>query len=173
MIPIKTAITICVIHILYYAYIHVWDEIKKIGVVHNTPNNTITKLRTKYKVNIRTFQKNSNHYGFAWFKSIYINENLFKSKKALMYTFHHEHWHLKRHHKAKILIARFFFSLIPMLLIFDYRELFIQYEDIQDILGWTLWTVMVAIYFTTAYLLHEMREYFERKAHYHARKMTK
>ena len=153
MIEVKTAIIACVIHLGYYAYFQIISDIMRIGMVHNTPNSTISHLRTEFKVNIKTFQRNSTHYGFAWIKSIYINENLFKRKRALMWTFFHELRHLKRKHKAKTLWIRFFFSLTPLVLIFFH------------------WTIFVIVYVGYAYGMEYIRKVFERNADLYANKM--
>lgn len=154
MIELKTAIIIICIHIGYYLYLQIIADIMRIGMVHNTPNKTIDSFRTCHKVTIKTFQRNSKHYGFAWFKSIYINENLFKHERALRWTLHHEHYHLKKHHKAKILLMRLAFSIIPLMLAF------------------LPWWYFAAVYCTSAIGMEEIRKMFERKANSHASKMT-
>jgi hypothetical protein len=121
----------------------------RIGMVHNTPNKVISALRTDFKVNIRTFQKNSNHYGFAMFRTIYINEKLFPKEKDVRWTFHHEHWHLTRNHKAWTLIIRFIFSLVPLLLIYH-------------------WLPFAIVYVLSAYGMEYIRKRFETKADSHA-----
>ena len=60
---IKIAIILTIIHLVYYTYFQIISDIMRIGMVHNTPNKVISALRIDFKVNIRTFQKNSNHYG--------------------------------------------------------------------------------------------------------------
>ena len=146
---IKTAIILTIIHLVYYAYFQVISDIMRIGMVHNTPNKVISALRTDFKVNIRTFQKNNNHYGFAWFRTIYINEKLFRKEKAVRWTFHHEHWHLMRHHKAWILVMRFVFSFVPLLLIWHWIPFFI-------------------VYVIAAWGMLDISKRFERKADSHA-----
>jgi hypothetical protein len=126
----------------------------RIGMVHNTPNKVISALRTDFKVNIRTFQKNSNHYGFAMFRTIYINEKLFKKERAVRWTFHHEHHHLTHHHKAWTLIMRFLFALIPLLLIWN-------------------WIPFAIIYVISAWAMEDIRKKFETKANAYANEIMK
>ena len=149
---IKIAIILTIIHLVYYTYFQIISDIMRIGMVHNTPNKVISALRTDFKVNIRTFQKNSNHYGFAWFRTIYINEKLFRKEKAVRWTFHHEHWHLMKNHKAWTLIMRFIFSFVPLLLIWH-------------------WLPFTIIYVLSAYMMEYVRKRFETKANAHANKI--
>jgi len=150
MIELKTAIMICIIHLLYYTYFQVISDLVRIGRIHNTPNIMVSRLRSKYKVNIMTFQKNSNHHGFAWFNSIYLNENLFLNPKKLEWAFHHEHYHLIHNHKRDILLMRFVFSLIPILAAF------------------IPWVVPFMAYLAFAYLMHYVSIKQEKYANRHA-----
>jgi hypothetical protein len=151
---IKIAITLTIIHLVYYAYFQIISDIMRIGMVHNTPNKVINALRTDFKVNIRTFQKNSNHYGFAMFRTIYINEKLFPKERAVRWTFHHEFYHLKHHHKAWTLIIRFFFALVPLLLIWH-------------------WIPFAIAYVISAKAMEIIKNRFETKADAHANKIMK
>lgn len=155
MITAKTAIILIVIHLVYYFILQVFSDLMRMGSVKNTTNKLITKLRGEYKVNIRTFQKNTAHYGFAWFKTIYLNESLFRNEKALMFTFFHELYHVRRKHKAKTLFNRFVFSLSPAILIFSH------------------WAVFLLVYCVHAYALYKINEQFEKGANEYATKMTK
>lgn len=153
MLELKTAIGLVLMHLIYYSILQVFSDILRIGSVKNTPNKLITKLRTNYHINIRTFKKNNNHYGFAWFKTIYLNESLFRNEKLLMFTFLHELYHVQNHHKKITLTYRFIFSLTPMILIFAH------------------WTVFLTLYFAFAYFLHFTNENFEKQANSYAKKM--
>ena len=151
---IKIAITLTIIHLVYYTYFQIISDIMRIGMVHNTPNKVISALRTDFKVNIRTFQKNSNHYGFAIFNTIYINEKLFKKERAVRWTFHHEFWHLTHNHKAWTLIIRFLFSFVPLLL------------------AWH-WIPFLIIYVLSAYGMDIIKNEFETKANAYANEIMK
>lgn len=155
MIEPRTAIIVCLIHLVYYAYFQVISDLLRQGMVHNTPNLIISRLRTDFDVNIKTFQKNSNHYGFAWFKTLYLNENLFKKEKALKWTFHHEHYHLTHKHKLKVLMMRGFFSLLPLMMIF------------------LPWIYFMFVYMAWAYFMHYVVELFEKQANKHANSIIK
>lgn len=150
-----TAIWICIGMIVYYMVFQIYSDFVRSGMVHNTPNRLIEELRSEYSVNIRTFQKNIRLNGFAWFKTIWINENLFKNKKQLLFTFHHEYYHLKHHHKALVLLMRFGLSLVPLLFI---------------ILHWTL---VIIILLSSALLINRVHKgIFEDKANSYAKEMT-
>jgi len=151
MVSFKVAATISLIHILYYVYFLIISEVVKMGRIHNSPNKIIDKLRTEYGITIKTFQKNGKHYGFAGFRTIYLNENLFKKKKALLFTFFHEKFHVEHRHKAKILGARFLFSLVPLLLTVH-------------------WTIALFIYIAGAFLLDYQKDSYEEEANLYARK---
>ena len=77
---VKMAVAIALVHILYYAYLQLISDIIRASGTTKSQNIEIMKLRNNYNVNIRTFQKNSRLYGFAWFNSMYLNENLLKTK---------------------------------------------------------------------------------------------
>jgi hypothetical protein len=153
MISLKTAITLILIHLIYYFILQMFSDFLRIGSVKNTPNKLITKLRSQYKVQIKTFQKNNDHLGFAWFKTIYLNESLFRSEKVLMATFYHELYHVQHKHKRNTLLLRFEFSLIPILLIFH-------------------WSIFLITYVLFAWLIYKANEYYERKANEYANLMT-
>lgn len=138
---------------VYYTIFQVFSDFIRAGMKFNTPNRTITKLRSEYNVNIRTFQKNNALRGFAWFNSIWINENLFKNKKRLMFVFHHEHYHLMHNHKAWVLTMRFIFALLPLAL-----HVLMWY--------WVLVGMLVA-----ALGIHFITERFEKEANEYAKRM--
>lgn len=152
MSELKFVILLSLIHILYYIYSQVWSDFQRIGMIHNNDNKLISTLRTKYQVTIRTFQKNTNHYGFAWFKTIYLNENLFKKEKALLWTFYHELYHLQHKHKRNILLHRFGFSILPGLILIH-------------------WAVFLVIYMGAALLMAKISEQYERNANEYANEM--
>lgn len=101
---------------VYYLIFQVFSNFIKAGIATNSPSKVVAELRNKYKVNIKTFNKNSNHVAFAWLKSIWINESLLKNRKALMFAFHHEHYHVMNKHKQKNLLIRLGIALLPLLL---------------------------------------------------------
>lgn len=152
MSKLEFVIWFSVIHILYYLYSQVWSDIQRIGMIHNNDNKLISLLRTKYKVTIRTFQKNTNHYGFAWFKTIYLNENLFRKEKALLWTFYHELYHLRHKHKRNVLLHRFLFSILPFLIL----------------IHWAAWLV---VYVSAAILMARIKDKYEDQANEYANKM--
>lgn len=146
MISLQTAITLVLVHLIYYFILQMFSDFLRMGNVKNTPNKLITKLRSEYKINIKTFQKNNQHYGFAWFKTIYLNESLFRKEKALMFTFYHELYHVQHKHKRNTLLLRFGFSLTPIMLYFAY------------------WPIFVLIYISFAYFMYKINERYEIKA---------
>ena len=116
---IKIAITLTIIHLVYYSYFQIGSDIIRILRSRNIPpSDTVLELITDYSVNIRMFNYNGKPYGFAWFKTIYLNtklENLRMKNKgdrdwALKWAFFHELRHIKGHHKALTLLMRFLFS---------------------------------------------------------------
>lgn len=113
-----TPLYISIGFLVYYIILQLLSDFIRAGQTFNTPNKLIFKLRSEYGVNIKTFQKNSNHNGFAWFKTIFLNENLFKRERGLMLTFYHELYHLKNKHKQWVLVMRFFYAFIPSLALF-------------------------------------------------------
>lgn len=149
-IDLTTAIKISIAFMVYYTIFQIFADFIRAGMLHNSPNVEIAKLRTKYMVNIRTFQKNNSLQGFAWFKSIWINENLFRKKNKLLFTFHHEYYHLIHHHKAKILVMRFVFSLLPLLLSFMH------------------WSIFIILFLNFALAIHYIEQYFEKCANEYA-----
>jgi len=152
MSELKLVISLSIIHILYYFYSQVWSDIQRIGMIHNNDNRLISMLRTKYKVTIRTFQKNTNHYGFAWFKTIYLNENLFRREKALLWTFYHELYHLRNKHKRNVLLQRLGFSILPFLIL----------------IHWAVWLVF---YVSAALWIKKLESAYEKNANEYAKKM--
>lgn len=151
----KTAIILCIIHLVYYTYFQIVSDFMRIGMVTNTPHIEIRRLITQYKVNIRTFQKNGKPFGFAWVKTIYLNENLTKKiyKKGgyekLNWVFHHEHYHVMKNHKIKTLLLRFVFSFVPLLLIWH-------------------WVPFLITYLSFAYLMDYTHRLYEKKANDYA-----
>lgn len=145
MIQLKTALILVVIHVVYYFVLQVISDFMRIGIVKNTPNKEISRLRTKHHVNIKTFQKNNQHFGFAWFKTVYLNENLFKRPKALLFTFYHELYHVEHKHKRNTLLLRALFSFIPVILALH-------------------WIPFVVIYISFAYYLYLTNERYEKNA---------
>jgi len=151
MIQLSTAIWISIGLIVYYLIFQVFSDFVRAGMKSNASNALIAKLSLDYNVNIRTFQKNNSLYGFAWFRSIWINENLFRNKKTLLFTFHHEYFHYKHHHKQWTLFVRFLFSLVPISLAF------------------ISWWLFVIIFLNLAVAIHYLNEYFESTANEYAR----
>jgi len=149
MTELKLSITLSIILLSYYTYFQVISEIFRIGMIHNKRNETISRLRTEYKVTIRTFQKNTSHHGFAWFRTIYLNENLFRNKKALVWTFHHEYYHLTHKHKRNLLFHRFVFALTPLLLLVH-------------------WSVFTVVFVAGAWGMEYMRKKYEKNANIYA-----
>lgn len=151
---IKIAILLVVVHLVYYIVFQAYSDIKRVKSRLNMNHKMILWLQEKYKVNIRLFHTNSkNHHGFAMHRSIYLAYHLLESKskkyKALVWTFHHEHYHLLNKHKAKTLIARFVFAFTPMLI------------PINLIL-------FVTVYLLGAYFMYWMNEKFEINADQYA-----
>jgi len=156
MIDISTSIWISIGLLAYYTVFQIFSDFVRAGMARNTPNREIAKLRTKYKVTIRTFQKNNNLLGFAWFKSIWLNENLLEDrvgrKKALYFTFHHEHYHLMHNHKFWMLFMRFSLSLLPLLMSVVY------------------WWIVIILFFSSAMCVQHVSNTFEKKADEYAKK---
>lgn len=154
MLELRTAIILVLIHLIYYSILQVFADIVRMGSVKNTPNKLISKLRTDFHINIRTFKKNTNHYGFAWFKTIYLNESLFRNEKALMFTFYHELFHVQNKHKRNTLLLRLVFSLTPITLAFAH------------------WAVFTAIYIAMSWSMYKINEIYEKQANNYAKQMT-
>lgn len=152
MITLKTALILIVIHLIYYFILQMFSDIMRIGSVTNTPNKLITKLRSQFKVKLLTFRKNNDHRGFAWFKSIYLNESLFRNEKALRFTFFHELFHVQQKHKRNTLLLRLAFSILPILLLLH-------------------WSVFTVTYILGAWMLYKYNERCEAGANDYARKM--
>ena len=154
MTDFQTAISISIGFVVYYAIYQLYSEFIRAGMIYNTPNAQIAKLRNEYKVNIRTFQKNGRPYGFSWFRSIWINESIFSLPKAVEFIFFHEYYHLKHNHKAYTLFSRLVFSFVPLFLVL------------------ISWQAVIVVWLTAAMGLHYQHDYFERKANAYAKKMT-
>lgn len=159
----NAAIYLSMAHLVYYLWFQVFADFHRMGMSGNSSNIEFDRLRSKYGVNIRTFQKNNTHYGFAWFKTIYLNETLLRVKTPgksdpfyrLKWSFHHEHYHLMKHHKRNVLFHRFLFSLTPLLLMLH-------------------WSVFVAIYIAGAYGMYYLKDkVYERNANKHANEQMK
>lgn len=145
-------ILLIVIHLGYYLYFQLFSDFIRKGITCNRDNDLVSKLRTKYHVTIKTFQKNTDHYGFAGFSVIYLNENLFKRPRMLLFTFYHEYYHLQNKHKRNILLHRVLFSLIPILIYFH-------------------WIAALVVYIGAAYLMEVIRKRYEDGANKYAREM--
>lgn len=154
MIELKTAILASIGLIVYYSIFQIFSDFIRSGMATDTPNKEVESFRTEFEVTIRSFQKNNNLFGFAWFKSIWVNENLFKRKKKLRFTLHHEYYHLKHKHKQKTVLMRFLFALVPMLLV---------------VLSWYYF---IPITLALSYGLYWANCKFEDKANAYAKKMT-
>ena len=147
-----TALILVLIHLIYYFILQVLSDIMRTMSIKNTPNKIISQLRTEYHIIIKTFQKNGTHYGFAWFKTIYLNENLFRSEKKLKYVFFHELYHVQHKHKRNTLLLRALFSFLPLL--------------------WMIgWMVFIPIYVSFAYFLYKTNERYEKEANEYANQM--
>jgi hypothetical protein len=153
MIPLIESIKICLALLTYYAVLQLFSDFIKAGQATNTPNRTISELMTKYKVNIRTFNKNNNHFGFCWFKTIWINESRFKKKDWILSTFFHELYHLNNNHKAWILGMRLFLSLIPLLLTIIH------------------WILVLIVFLFCAMTIQYITDKFEKGANSYSEKM--
>ncbi len=159
MLPIKIAIIVCLVHLGLYLIFFTYSEIRVLIVSYSSGRIEFDRLRTKYKVNIRTLPRSSSDTGFASFKTIYLNEKLLMRKVkdqpdphyAFKFAFHHEHYHLIHHHKRSVLLMRFIFLLLPILLAVD----------------WILFAVMYGAY---AYgMAHLIDIVFEKNANNHAK----
>lgn len=142
--------------LVFYTVFHVYDDISRYSTRTYIINKRIESLRSKYNVTIRTFRVDKPLYGFAWFRSIWINEKILniKNEKALNFIFHHEHYHLKKKHKLCTLFIRFLISITPLLCFFVY------------------WWATVIILLSMAYLSSIISKTFEKKAHDYAQKIV-
>lgn len=145
-------ILLTLLHLGYYLYFQLFSDFIRKGMIYNRDNSLISKLRTKYHVTIKTFQKNNDLFGFAGFKVIYLNENLFKRPKTLLFTFYHEFYHLQKKHKRNILLHRVLFSIIPL---FIYLH----------------WIAALIMYIGAAYLMDVIRRRYEANADKYANEM--
>jgi hypothetical protein len=162
MIQFKTALIISLSFIVYFLAFFMWETFIKSGSRTMSTNKTIEELRTKYKINIRTFYKNNSHYGFSWFKAIWLNEKLFGRDEALRFTFHHEYYHLKHNHKLYIVLMRLVFSLEFILLSITPWYLFVPL---------ILLSAYIIGYFTMDNKGSNFECKFEREANNYAREM--
>lgn len=145
-------ILITLLHLGYYLYFQLFSDFIRKGITYNRDNKLISELRTKYHVTIKTFQKNNDLFGFAGLKVIYINENLFKRPKTLLFTFYHELYHLQNNHKRNILLHRILFSMIPLLIYLH-------------------WVAALVVYIGAAYLMEMVRRKYEDNANRYANTM--
>ena len=152
MVTLKTALILILIHLIYYFVLQMFSDLMRIGSVTNTPNKIITKLRSQFKVKLLTFQKNTAHYGFAWFNAVYLNESLFRNEKALRFTFFHELFHVQQKHKRNTLLFRLVFSALPILLLLH-------------------WSVFTLTYILGAWMLYKYNEQCEAGANNYAKSM--
>lgn len=154
MVPLKIASLISLGFIVYYLIFQVFSDFMRAGMATHTVNKKIAKFMTDYNVNVRTFQKNNTLRGFAWFKTIWINENQFKKRgKTADFVLHHEYYHLKHKHKHWILTMRFIFALLPLSL---------------SVLPWY---IFVVIFLIAASLIEKVVARFEKEANDYAFKM--
>jgi hypothetical protein len=152
MINKDIPILLVLLHLGYYLYFQLFSDFVRKGMTTNKDNKIISELRTKYHTTIKTFQKNTDHYGFAGFRVIYLNENLFKRPRLLLYTFYHEMYHLKNNHKRNILLHRTLFSFVPLFLYLH-------------------WMVALVIYVSAAYSMEYIRKRYEDNANKFAHDM--
>jgi len=145
-------ILLVILHLGYYLYFQLFSDFIRKGITYNRDNKLISELRTKYHTTIKTFQKNTDHHGFAGLRVIYLNENLFKRPKMLLFTFYHEYYHLQNKHKRNILIHRILFSAIPLFL-------------------YVHWIAALIIYVGAAYLMEVVRQRYETNANKYAHDM--
>ena len=143
-------------HRLYSLIFQITDDIMRISNRTNVSNRIIEKLRTEYKVTIRTFHAR-RPFAFSSFRAIWLNEALFKAEKPLLFAFHHEYYHLKHRHKSWALFMRFIISLTPL------TKYFVN------------WGIFIAIILTVAFLMDKLtnreKGIFEKKANDYAHKM--
>lgn len=159
MIEFSTAIWICIGLLVYYSIFFTVDALKKGSRATNTPNRTIAELRTRFKVNIKTFNRNGDaRDGFSWLKSIWINEIVFRDDERLRFVFFHEYYHLKHYHKYLNLLFRLILPLEFILLAY---------------IPWFIFTPIIISSCVAVYSISmdEKRSLFERKANEYATKM--
>lgn len=157
----EAALILTAAHLLYYAYFFIGDYIIKMARSRNLPPSmTVLRLMEEYKVDVRMFNYNGSPYGFAWFRTIWLNtrlESLRKKGKAspdwmLKAAFYHELYHIRNNHKKWTLLLRFTFAFTPMVLMID-------------------WVVFIPVYILYAYALHYVNEVFEENANSYAKEM--
>ena len=155
MIPLIAALKVCLGLFIYYLVFFIVDAVKKGSRATNTPNRTITELRTKYGITIKTFNRNGDRRdGFSWIKSIWINERVFKDSNRLRFVFFHEKYHLDHKHKVKLLLMRFGIVLIPLLL---------------SVVHWII--VIIIFTFLAMVVQYITDKVFEKKANEYAKQM--
>lgn len=151
---LNAVLLIVFLHVLYYTYFQIIDEFIRKGSRTKCNHIEFVRLRSRYNVKIKTFQKNSKLYGFSGFRSVYLNENLLRTKTpgksdayyALKWTFFHEKYHLDNNHKLILLAMRYVLSCVPFTLLF------------LD------WYYFLPIHLAAAYLIDLLRRRFEDMA---------
>lgn len=138
------------LHLAYYTYLLIVNNILISGTIRNTPSLEVEKLRSKYKVNIKTYRKNQVHPGFNLFGVIYINEKHTHSKKRLNFVFHHEYYHYIKKHTYKTAALRVVIALSPLLALI--------YE----------WWIALIVWYCLGMILHFTQKYFDKKANQYA-----
>jgi ABC-type spermidine/putrescine transport system permease subunit I len=150
---ISIQIWLCIGFLAYFATLQLWSDFMDTRMQTVTKNKTIEELRTKYKVTIKTFYCDKRRYGFVMFRSLWINQVVFKAQETLLFTFHHEYYHLKHHHKSWKLFMRFLISLTPL------TNYFVN------------WGIFIVILLASAYLIKKITDIFEKKTNEYAYKM--
>jgi len=139
---------------IYYIILFVFDSLLKKSKMIYTDNKVLDILRTKYKINIRTFVDNQSIKGFAWFKTVWINERVLYSRDPyyIYFVFFHELFHVLNHHKAYKLLMRFIIVLEILLLSVLY------------------WYYFIVIFLASLILIHHFEKFFEDEANRYASK---
>lgn len=176
--------------IVYYTVFQIIDDVMRESNKTNTKSRVIEKLRSEYKVNIRTFiairpyaftsfraiwinekvLNNRNRLVFLsyfsyhrlpyksklrrWLKVIWLNEVEFKVSNPLLFSFHHEHYHLVHNHKAWKLFMKFIISISPLTVFF------------------VNWWIFIFILLSIALITDNIGIIFEEKANAYAHKKT-
>lgn len=123
--------------------------------MYNSPSVKIDNLRTKYKVNIKTYRKNNVHPAFTFLNTIYLNEKYINNEKPLMFAFFHELYHYNHNHSKIMLVIRLLITLTPILLFFFTWQI--------TLTVWYLWGCVMVL----------LTKRFEKKANEYARSKTK
>lgn len=152
---IPNEIWLCIAFFTYYTILQVYSDISRYSMRTYTKSRTIEQFRSKYNVTVRTFHSSSPLYGFAWRRSIWVNDNLLKLGKPLEYTLHHEYYHLKHRHKLWKMFMRLVISISPLTIYF---------------VTWWGWVVILLF---LASLSEKVSGIFENRANDYAAKMIK